>query len=392
MLTADDIICYIPTYNDEDALRRCLSKLKKLGITALVGDGRFTDFPQINGSDHSTDGTVELAKSFGAHYFQHKPMREQDKFNMALDIAKKLDYEVFMYCGSDAYFEGNIDEFLLSLQRYYEQYAVEPSQLLVWTEEKQPEAKWNNTGSRQPRVILNYWKMEARYLHWTMFEKGSPDSQPLAPVGDLLDGIKLIHDNSVRPKERDDMMTKYQDINVPRERQMFLDNIVPKAYDEVNILVWKHSDGSYEDARHAFFHTEENYSHLIMLSEGTELTEDKLDQFKDILGKRNNMMQQLPIISAVWASRTVKGNFTLNPDGRIQSKWPKYPKIEQLYSPDGLPMEGDPVMVAPYTAGPAVCMNRRVVEMLEHMGDPLDFLAILLGLGIQIHADARIQF
>jgi hypothetical protein len=35
--------------------------------------------------------------------------------------------------------------------------------------------------------------------------------------------------------------------------------------------------------------------------------------------------------------------------------------------------------------------RRRAVILIENMGDKLDFLAILLGLGIQLHADARIQ-
>ena len=111
-----------------------------------------------------------------------------------------------------------------------------------------------------------------------------------------------------------------------------------------------------------------------------------------VLGERNNLMQHLPIISAVWASKTAKNHFTLNPDGEINAKWPKYPKIQQLYSPDGLSNDEDPILVAPYTAGPVICMNSHTVNMVEHMGDKLDFLAVLLGLGIQIHIDARIQF
>jgi hypothetical protein len=391
MLTVNDIICYIPVYNDAVALERCLTKLDKLGIQALVIDGRFTDFPQIEDNDVSTDQTMEVATSHHAHYVMAEPMREQNKFNLALEIARERGFEVFMYCGADAYYEGDIDEFMMNLQRFYEQYAAEPTLVCVFAEETQPDAKWNNTSSRQPRIIFNYWKMEARHLHWTMYEKGAPDTQPLQTVYDIVEGIKLYHDNTIRPKERDDMMTAYQNHNVPREREMFMEYCTPKAYDYVKILPWRIGvDGSYEDGREKYF--DGDYSHLLVVSEGYDLTDEHIHRFENVLEDRNRTLLQLPIITAVWKSRTKPDHFTLNPDGEIKADFPKYPKVERLYSPDGLSNDEDPILVAPYTAGPAVCMGEKVVYNMEHMGDNLDFLAILLGLGYQIHADARIQF
>jgi hypothetical protein len=428
MLELDDIVCYVPVYNDAEALERNLTYLDKIGIKALVIDGRFTDFPQINDNDVSTDETFEVATKHGAHYVMAHPMREQEKFNLALEIARERGHEVFMYCGADTYYEADVNEFMINLQRFYEQYVTTPTQLMVFTEELQPDSKWNNTGTRQPRIILNYWKMEARHLHWTMYEKGAPDTQPLSPITELVDGIKLYHDNSIRPKERDDMMTDYQNHNVPRERMEFMDKVVPKAYDHIHIFPWRLGiDGTYEEGRREFLksthntfahskqflddkglkpkdfgasedfkdtitESKEEYSHMIVIDEGYGLDFEHKHLFENILEERNNLMQQLPLISAVWTSPEQKGHFTLNPDGKITMNWPKFPKVEQLYSPKGLKLELEPILVAPYTRGPVVCLSRKVVALVEHMGDKLDFLAVLMGLGIQMHADARIQY
>jgi hypothetical protein len=313
MLEVSDIICYVPVYNDAEALERNLTKLDAMGIKALVIDGRFTDFPKINDNDVSTDQTFEVATAHGAHYVMAHPMREQDKFNLALEVAEERGAKVFMYCGADAYFEADMGEFMINLQRFYEQYAAEPSMLMIQTEELQPDAKWNNTGQRQPRLILNYWKIEARHLHWTIYAKGAGDTEPLSPVNEVIDGIKLYHDNSIRPQERDDMMTKYQDINVPRERKMFMDHVVPKAFDTLRILPWRIGvDGSYEEGRRVFLSgkynkfqdvitsSKEEYSHLLVIDEGYDVNDRILAQFEHILNERNNIMLQLPLITAVW--------------------------------------------------------------------------------------------
>ena len=104
MLTINDIVCYVPVYNDRDALERLLQKMQKLGIMVLVVDSRFRDFPQINGSDVSTDGTKELCMQYGVHYYAFGLSREEEKFNFGLETAYRLGYKVFIYCGADAYY------------------------------------------------------------------------------------------------------------------------------------------------------------------------------------------------------------------------------------------------------------------------------------------------
>ena len=391
MLSPRDIVCYIPVYNDREALKRCIEKLKKLGIRILVVDGRYTDFPQIGGFDHSVDGSGIMAVDMGAYVWYCEPGREEDKLNVALQKAKDMDAKVFMYCGADAYFEGDIDEFMLSLQRYYEQYAVEPTQISVETVELQPDAKWNNTSTRQPRILLNYWKFEAKFLHWTLFEREGDKLKPVLPVNEIVEGIKLYHDNSIRPKERDDMMTKYQDGNVPRERDMYMKHLVPKAYDKMNIMTWHlDKDGTYEQARKKYF--EHDYTHLILAGEGYTVTQEKLVRFVRTLDKRNNTWEAVDLLSAVWKSPTHENNITLNPTGEETPDFSRYERIHALYSPKGIPNEGEAVIVAPYTGGPVMCMSSKAVRLLEHMGDKLDLHAILGGLGLQIFVDMRIQY
>ncbi len=380
-------------YNDAEALERCLTKLDYLGIKALVIDGRFTDFPKMNNSDFSSDNTPEICKEHDAVYSINPPSREQDKLNYAFTLAKEFDYKVFMYCGADAYFEGDIDEFMLDLQRYYEQYAVEPTQLCVETKELQPDSKWNNTSTRQPRIILNYWKLEARHLHWTLFEKGIANTQPLAPVGEIVHGIKLYHDNTVRPQKRDDLMTKYQDGNVPREREMYMKHIVPKAFDKIKMMTWYlKKDGSYEEARIRFFKNEGEFTHLLLAIDDVHMPSGVICAFWDVLEERNNVMENLHLITAVWASKHKDKHFTLDPEGKYSVNMPKLPKIEALYSPRGIPDEPESVIVAPFTPGPVVCMDAYAVRLMDHIGSKLDFTAIISGLGLQFHADSRIRY
>jgi len=393
LLTADDIICYVPVYNDADALGRCLKRLDILGIRGLVVDGRFTDFPQINRHDYSTDKTKEVAESYNAIFEYKSPGREQDKLNFAFDIARKHGYEVFMYCGADAFFEGDMSEFLLDLQRLYDRHVTLPTLINMQAKELQPDSKWNNTGSRQPRIILNYWKIEARHLHWTLYEKGAPDITPLNPIGTIIGGLILYHDNSVRPKERDNLMTEYQNGNVPRERALFMRHIVPKTHKKIKIMQWTLDvDGTYEQARASFLSKYTEYSHLMLIRKGYHVNDAQLEQFENVLMERNNVIMNLSIITAVWHSEEDEDYYTLNPTGEIEVDFPKYPRIQQLYSPKGVAPSQFPIIVVPHTPGPVWVMDAKALRLMDHIGDDLDFAAISSQLGLQIHADTRIKF
>ena len=386
MLKKSDIIVYIPVYQDQSALSRNLDYLEKLGLKALVVDSRFTDFPQIDGSDYSTDGTKEMVESRGHRFFQFESCREQDKLNEAMGYASFLCHKVFMYIGADAYLDGDIDEFMINLQRQYEKYVIDPTILLIEAVELQPNAKWNNTGTRQPRILLNYNNMESRHLHWVMYKKGAKDDDPLTANTEIINGLKIYHDNTVRTKERDDLMTKYQNKNVPRERKEYLHKVAKRAYKSVRLLIWiEDIAGSYTKARAAF--AMDSFSHLIFVKKGYTITSDMVKQFHDTIKETNNVMSNIQVFSAVW--NAADGRITLDPKEQYTSKLPT-DAIKGVYSKKGFVPTSKYIPV-PWTAGPIICMDYQVVRLIENMGDDLDFMTFCNQLGFTVHGLSEIR-
>lgn len=391
MLEKSDIIVYIPVYNDLIALKHNLKKLDKLGLKALVVDGRFTDFPQINNDDYSSDGLQEFIQDTildNPHSFDiHKPCREQDKLNYAMRQAfSDLYCKVFMYIGADAYLQGDIDEFLINLTRQYERFVTGPAILQILTEETQPGAKWNNTATRQPRILLNYHLMEARHTHWAMFEKGAPDDMPLEHQQVVVEGLKIIHDNTIRPKERDDLMTAYQNTNVLRERRMFMNHIAKKAYDTVKLERWYEDVCNYPTARRIFLAS--GSTHLVMANQGFSATNEIMQAFEEAITIRNNTYEAVPILSAVYKVGDEK--ITMDPTGKHLDSLPNYPAVRKMYSAEGIKPTAA-FMAIPWTVGPIICMDRRTVSLIDNMGDEIDFMTFTNQLGLRKEAVTDIR-
>jgi hypothetical protein len=370
MLEPSDIIVYIPVYNDNEALTRNLSKLERLGLKALVVDGRFKDFPQIKGSDYSGMTTKMLVDGRGHHFYALEPKREEEKLNYAMRIAHKLGYKVFMYIGADAYLEGDINEFLINLTRQYERFVVGATMLQIEAVETQPDAKWNNTSSRQPRILLNYNEMEARHLHWTMFEKGAPDDTPLAGQQIIVEGLKIIHDNTIRPKERDDMMTKYQDTNVPRERQMYKDKIAKRIFAKTKLMVYAMHQGSYPLAREMFL--KDGYSHLVLIKDTVgEIHKDIFRKIEYVLQQRNNILDYCDIYTLPY--KVGKNRISMDPTGEQLDSLPNYPALKALYSREGI-VPTQQLLPISWTTGPVIIMGYKAVSMLDNIGDDKDLM------------------
>lgn len=394
MLEPKDICIYYPTYCDVKVLKRGTTIAKRFGFTVLVGDGRYTDFPQIRGSDYSHDGTLEYCKENDIHYFKAKPMREQDKVNIAIKTAKDLGCKVFMMQGADSYLVGDIDEFMLNLQREYDRVSDQPVVMFIRTVEEQKQDKWNNTASRQPRVWFNYWKLELRHLHWCIYIKGAKDDDPLHYDQTMIEGLVCHHDNSLRPRGRDDMMTRYQDTNVERERELFLEKVAKRVWGNVNLLVWhEDSRGTYQEARLYYLKMQEVYSHLLFIRKGYSVTHEDIRRLRNLLEHRNNIHQHIQVLTGVWKVGKHWKQISLDPMGTYSfMKWPTE-AIKKLYSPKGTDFKPDDYLLAlPFTGGPIYCMEKDVVDAVGDISDDLTLFHILKGLYVQIFAYTRVRF
>jgi hypothetical protein len=210
-MASEDMLIMVPTYNDIEALTRLLDTAHEQNTKVLVMDGRFIDFPQINGSDLSTDGTKELTEKTGNYYMPFDPCLEQDKYTAGLKFGHSKGYRYVMWMASDEYLQGSMDTFVKILDRFS---ITEPRIILVNYEEHNLNSKYAHDFKTQPRVHVNYKDIYYKNVHWHAYI-GDRRIKADGRVG----GIIIHHDDRIRPKKRDEMMDDYADILVEKEKK-----------------------------------------------------------------------------------------------------------------------------------------------------------------------------
>jgi hypothetical protein len=174
-------------------------------------DGRFTDFPQINGSDLSTDGTKELTEKTGNYYMPFEECLEQDKYTAGLKFGYSKGYKYMMWLASDEYIEGDMDRYISLLDNAD---ITKPLILRVPYKEHNIHSKYAHDWKEQPRTHVNYKDMSYRNVHWHAYN----GDQRIVATGRIA-GITIHHDDTIRPKERDLLMDDYADILVEKEKK-----------------------------------------------------------------------------------------------------------------------------------------------------------------------------
>ena len=394
MLTKKDLIVFIPCYNDFIAFERAWTSCDELGLKVMVGDGRFKypdrEFPKIDNADCSTDELVLFCEQHPIiDYFYHEPAPEQEKLNFAMERAYKQGYKVFIMIGADAYLTGDIDEFVLNLDREITKLDInEPVNLKLQFKEHYPTAKWNFSGhvAKMPRIYYNYHNMEARNLHWLMYKKGEKDdTKHLTPADILIYGLVLHHDNSVRPKERDILMTLYQDVNVLEERKIYYESCAPRFFNNITMQSYNIDNASYETIRDNFLKKAVN-THLILYDTKHQLTLYHRTQIEKILQKKNNEFEHIPILTSVV---DLGDNKYVIREGVPTEKLPTE-ALKKMYG--GNEYDADKTLFAvPWTPSHIICMERSVVHSIENFGDMEDFVRFANQLGHMIYVDTDLR-
>lgn len=116
------------TYNDMPLIQQAVESVCNLVDGIVVVDGRFEDFPQLNGSDLSTDGTLEYLDGIeNVHLIEAPNLSEIHKRNCYL-MGGVGDW--YLHLDADEVWEGPIpdrtcvDAFVSELRRNYPQYAI----------------------------------------------------------------------------------------------------------------------------------------------------------------------------------------------------------------------------------------------------------------------------
>lgn len=211
----NDIVAIIQTYNDFQGVKRLHSKLKKYGISSIWGDGRFPDFEKINDSDLSSDGTRDyLLAQNDTKVMYYPKMYEYDKLTKLLHTAGNMAYKYAILFGCDEYPIGDFDELIKNLKHEDKPNVCR----LKLTKESE---KDNNTHPADyvERVFVYPQRISVKTTHWSYYT----DDGSKAIISDkkIIEGIIVHHNQSIRPKEREGLMSEYQVKQFTNERSGF---------------------------------------------------------------------------------------------------------------------------------------------------------------------------
>lgn len=214
-------ICAVTSfYQDFEGGKRLYEHLHKHGIYSIWQDGRFPNFKQINNSDLSTDDLREFLESKedalllkegeGLHWLH-------EKLTNLFHKAGELGYEYVILLGSDEYLEGDF-QFLLDNLRMYE--VGEPCYYRLDIDETNPKDRTNKDQGIE-RIFYKPECFTVDRTHWCYFI----DGKRATSYPQIIKGIKIIHDDHIRTKERNRLMDDYQKINIKIEQDKFYSDI-----------------------------------------------------------------------------------------------------------------------------------------------------------------------
>lgn len=207
-----DIPVTIIGFNELEALKQCIPRLLDFGVKRIkFYDGPFIDFP-ID-CDYSTDGTLEYLKEI--EQVQIIPcgrMSHMDKQNFRFRDNNKEEYIIIVDCDEMTY--GSYDMFRYCLDKISEKY-VYPCFNIPFTDLDM----YYTDRQFAIRIFKDPGNWRVKDKHWFFEYKKSRVDVSKCP---LIGGIQLLHDSSVRPSWREDMMKEFQKVYTPKEDMLWL--------------------------------------------------------------------------------------------------------------------------------------------------------------------------
>lgn len=382
---------HVPIYNDAKAFKRTGDNIRDHGLFCIVNDGRFPGFKQINNSDNSTDGTRELVFSYpNTLYFSHGEDFEESKFNFAAHLAAKMGFKYFILLGSDEWMIGDIDKFIKDLDDRmkdldpYREYSFH-----VAIDEHQSENKWNRFITESPKVYANVGLLRTRYSHWLRYSTSQiiefDEERPLNTHQKRLCSMVIHHDDSIREKSRNDLMTSFQDKNVIREKRRIQREVLRKIIN-VSILTTPRKLAEWHKS---FFLKNKNpgYSHYLIYDDNVKLSPKFIKKFSQTLLSLRESDTEIDGVSAVvnlgsnksWRVSKIPPNkkFLTQKIFEIYNK-SKYEKNNRYFS---LYLD----------IGPIILLSKKTIETIQNISDKEKFLEECQEKGIRIFCDSSIQ-
>ena len=386
-----DVCVHVPIYNDAIAYARTAKNVSDHNLFCITDDGRFPGFKQINKSDNSTDGTKKIADSYlNVVFFEHGVNFEESKFNYAFHLAAKMGFNYVILLGSDEWIVGDIGKLKRTLNQRLLQLSsdkhLEEQIFQVAIDEHQPENKWNRFITESPKVFYNPGLIRTRFTHWLRYSTTQiardKVEHPFYNFQRRICDIVIHHDDSIRGTARNDLMTKFQDKNVQREKKRIQNEAFRKLFQFTFFL----SDLKLADWHKSFFlEAKENYSHYIIYDQDVKLTRKTVNQIHACL--LNNVEKNIDVLCGVWklsddkrwrASRTIPNSKFYTEKMREIYTNAKYDPKVRLYS-------------LTLALGPVMAIKKSVVKEVSTISDKKKFLEECMAKQFKIMCDSGIQ-
>lgn len=202
--------------NEKEGLENHESEMGNIPFDARIYcDGKYPGFPLKD--IKSTDGSLDVIKKMkNVHLIQpNKEISEMDKNNLCFQKAAELNLDFIIQCDADEWIEFSREDFIESFSEEWDSNNINTFQFLV---------RFTNHFSSPPRIVNKlprlFFKpqvLSCRNIHWWFY---ALDTRITIDPVLTIEGIHMHHDDRVRSQARNELMNKYQDINIQREKEI----------------------------------------------------------------------------------------------------------------------------------------------------------------------------
>lgn len=201
-------------YNDGlGAIKKMVHSIP-VHVTKIFIDGRFPDFPQINGSDYSTDGTIEYLDSLPNTIVCKYADYHTKKSNFLFQKCEEFGFDAVLRLATDEYLEGDWNDF--------ERRSTGFDGPRAYVAFKDLHGDGRNLRA-VPRLFYEPGRWSSKTLHWYFYFDDNLLMKGVRAMQPDVKGVTICHDDRARPDSRNDMMTEYQKIP-----QTWRDDLVEK--------------------------------------------------------------------------------------------------------------------------------------------------------------------
>lgn len=211
----------IPFFQDKDAGLRLLGILIKKNIPSIWCDGSFKEFKQLHKcTDRSTDGFREiLVEEPTATLIESLDGYITDKWNRMFQEVNRKGFDYCFLMGCDSIPKGDFGKAIEYTKPYLEN-SNSPHVFRIVMKEAGENDYWHDHDGPKEVLFFNPGRILVKDAHWSFYDRESIEAFPLQSYKNenIPEEIcSFVHDNTARPKWRDDMMTEYQKVRVPKE-------------------------------------------------------------------------------------------------------------------------------------------------------------------------------